>query len=312
MIVFQHAFTGVIFFCILVFVQVASFISKTNRIIRGSSPVLFGKGEGKAKTYSWIENRREIEVTVKVPKETTSKEIVFKSTPFTVDLRLTKGRSDGDSNIEKAEILLNGERQLRGKICMDGTYWSIEDFSEDDSASLPFRLVKVCIEKHRFMGDVECDDDWGGVFLDDKHEVLSREYEDEEELDVAEYTKKLGVNLEDLKPEDIDQSMYSSADMTQGMFEKLLESGFAREVLNEQNRVEQYMSNPAPVINSTIYQPVDNSDCIDAQNIESDNAVSEFDDEEESVKVEVLEEKESSLESLETTFRKLLGGKFFL
>ena len=109
---------------------------------------------------------------------------------------------------------------------MDGTYWSIMD-SEDitDQIDSNYREVKVCIEKHRFLGDVECDDDWGGVFLDDKSEVIRRDYEPDEELDMDEYFKRLGVDVNNLKEDDIDKSMFSSQNMTQNAFEKLLESG---------------------------------------------------------------------------------------
>ena len=175
---------------------------------------MFGKGKGQADQYSWTENRNEVELTIKVPPNTKSREISFKAAPYGIELKLND------------EILLSADRQLRGKLRMDGTYWSIMD-SEDitDQIDSNYREVKVCIEKHRFLGDVECDDDWGGVFLDDKSEVIRRDYEPDEELDMDEYFKRLGVDVNNLKEDDIDKSMFSSQNMTQNAFEKLLESG---------------------------------------------------------------------------------------
>ena len=135
--------------------QIAAF-SPIRRKRWGSNTALFGNGKGEAKTYSWIENRREVEVTVKVPKGTRAKDILFKTSPYSIDLKLA-GRN-GKHDI----VLLNGDRQLRGKIRMDGTYWAIEDAednnSDDYTGPVSYREIKVCIEKHRFLADVECDD----------------------------------------------------------------------------------------------------------------------------------------------------------
>ena len=140
----------------------SSFLSSTLVTVsyhrRGLSTVLFGNGKGKAKSYTWTENRREVEVSVKVPKDTKAKDIIFNTAPYSVDLKLTANKSDDKDDV----VLLSGERQLRGKIRMDGTYWTIEDTDDVDDDLLeqptPYREIKVFIEKHRFLADVECDD----------------------------------------------------------------------------------------------------------------------------------------------------------
>jgi len=275
---------------------------------------LFGNGKGFAENYSWIENRKELEVTVKVPRGTRSKDIKFKTTPYSVDLRLALSKDEK----EVERVLLSGERQLRGKLRMDGTYWSIEDSDSGlvDDILGSYREVKVSIEKHRFLAEVECDDDWGGVFLDDKDEVKSREYEEDEELDVEEYAKRLGIDVNDLKSNDIDQSMFSAMNMTQGTLEKVLDSGFAREVLREQERVDNYTSNtPKTTLSKNNTQEIQDvtsetssSTELDVKSVDQDP---DFDEEEE-IEVEIFTPKETSLESYEETIGLYLKGMHFV
>lgn len=109
--------------------------------------------------------------------------------------------------------------------------------------------------------------------------------------------------------------MYSSADMTQGMFEKLLDSGFAREIINEKNRVEDYNArNQSEDKESTIEEAF-----IDpAIETDSQEAEATFDDEEQDppiVEIELVKEStegkliDNSLDSLEAKFHEYLGGK---
>eukprot|EP00814_Leptocylindrus_danicus_P020546 CAMPEP_0116015492 /NCGR_PEP_ID=MMETSP0321-20121206/6878_1 /TAXON_ID=163516 /ORGANISM="Leptocylindrus danicus var. danicus, Strain B650" /LENGTH=314 /DNA_ID=CAMNT_0003485291 /DNA_START=154 /DNA_END=1098 /DNA_ORIENTATION=+ len=244
--------------------------------------------------------RRSKSQSIKVPPNTKSREISFKTSPYSIELKLND------------EILLSADRQLRGKLRMDGTYWSIMDAEDTDDID-NYREVKVCIEKHRFLGDVECDDDWGGVFLDDKGEVISRDYEADEELDMDEYFKRLGVDMDNLTEDDVDKSMFSSQNMTQNAFEKLLESGFAREALDEQDRIENYMADSA---NSVIPPP---SDYIPISQMAADNEMVPLgasfgteelmvDEDDEEVEVELME-KDDTLESMEDTFRHYLGDR---
>jgi len=140
-------------------------------------------GRGVAKHYRWKEEPNEIEVTVKVPANTRTKDILFKVTPTTVDLRCKSNNSIGTTVNDTSVILLSGDRSLRGKVCVDGTFWSISD-------SPPDREVTVIIEKNKRKGEFEVETDWEGVFVDDDEEVLLREYEEPEELDVRDYCKR--------------------------------------------------------------------------------------------------------------------------
>jgi len=140
-------------------------------------------GRGVAKHYRWKEEPNEIEVTVKVPANTRTKDILFKVTPTTVDLRCKSNNSIGTTVNDTCVILLSGDRSLRGKVCVDGTFWSISD-------SPPDREVTVIIEKNKRKGEFEVETDWEGVFVDDDEEVLLREYEEPEELDVRDYCKR--------------------------------------------------------------------------------------------------------------------------
>ena len=153
------------------------------------------------------------------------------------------------------------------------------------------------------------------MFLDDKKEVISRDYAQDEELDIDEYTKKLGVDLEQLTVNDIDQSMFSSTNMTQGLFEKLLDSGFAREVINEKNRVETYSSKTEESEDELDVEESFANAYFDVDPVEDPET--QFDDEEQTpfVEAELVDNstgghlKENTLDSLEGTFREYLGGK---
>jgi hypothetical protein len=163
--------------------------SSVNRIIlssRGSSSsTSLYIGRGVAKHYRWKEEPNEIEVTVKVPANTRTKDILFKVTPTTVDLRYNASSSLGNKNNDDdaANMLLSGERTLRGKVCIDGTFWSISD-------NPPDREVTVTMEKNKRKGEFEVETDWEGVFVDDDDEVIFRDYKEPEELDVRDYCKR--------------------------------------------------------------------------------------------------------------------------
>eukprot|EP00957_Ditylum_brightwellii_P148790 11327698-Ditylum_brightwellii.AAC.1 len=60
-------------------------------------------GNGIATDYSWREEQFEIDITVPVPAGTRGKDLKFKATPSSVELRLV---TDGDEN---GKILLDGK-----------------------------------------------------------------------------------------------------------------------------------------------------------------------------------------------------------
>ena len=67
--------------------------------------------------------------------------------------------------------------------------------------------------------------DWGGVYPDDEDEVTERVYDVPEELDVRDYARTLGVDLDDLNMSMVDKSMFSVANMTNRDFEELESRG---------------------------------------------------------------------------------------
>ena len=82
-------------------------------------------GDGRAANYTWHEEALELEVSVQVPKQTRAKDIQFKATSRSIDLRLKQG--DATSSC----ILLDGARPVRGRINLDGTFWVISDDESD-------------------------------------------------------------------------------------------------------------------------------------------------------------------------------------
>lgn len=165
---------------------------------------LFG-GVGVASTYSWNEEQFEIEVKLKVPPRTSAKDIKFRCSSESIDLRLLNCPPDdnvdggGDGKVGE-RVLLDGKRKMRGKICVDGTFWQIESGSSADEE----REVTVTIEKH-FVPvsssggtqtyDTLTDFDWGGLYPNDEEEVTHRKYDEAEELNVRDYAASLGVDI---------------------------------------------------------------------------------------------------------------------
>ena len=159
-------------------------------------------GVGVADKYSWNEEQFEIEVKVACPPGTAAKDVKFKCRSDGVDLRLGDGT-----------VLLDGERKVRGNICVDGTFWSIEGPVEEE------RTITVTIEKHFLptssSGGAQTYDsatqfDWKGVYLNDEDEVSLREYDEPEVLDVREYASKLGVDIDNIDMSKVDKTMFSS------------------------------------------------------------------------------------------------------
>jgi hypothetical protein len=178
-----------------------------------SSPSALHGGVGVANTYSWKEEQFEIEVTIPVSPKTSAKNIKFKCSSEGIDLRLNSEEGEGT-------ILLDGTRKMRGKICVDGTFWSIADAASSNKVDGEnSREITVTIEKHfvpvsRIGGqqtyDAVTDFDWGGVYPNDEDEVTHRKYEEPEELDVREYAAKLGVDIDNLDMSKVDKTMFGA------------------------------------------------------------------------------------------------------
>eukprot|EP00986_Skeletonema_menzelii_P003278 scaffold981_cov144-Skeletonema_menzelii.AAC.10 len=188
-----------------------SFTSHQKTSLQRTS-ALFG-GVGVANTYSWKEEQFEIEVTIPVPPKTSAKNIKFKCSSEGIDLRLNNEEDGG-------KILLDGTRKMRGKICVDGTFWSIADATSSAKVDgeIP-REITITIEKHFVPAstvggtqtfDAVTDFDWGGVYPNDEEEVTHREYDEPEELDVREYAAKLGVDIDNLDMSKVDKTMFGA------------------------------------------------------------------------------------------------------
>lgn len=182
-------------------------------------------GKGIANDYTWFEEAFEIEVTVKVPKETRAKDIYYKSSPTSIDLRL--------KTEDKDIILLDPTRKLRGRVVMDGTYWVISDPEETDD----YREVKLTIEKQirtpKDDFDV-IDYDWNGVYSQDEEEVSFRKYDEPEDLDVREYAASLGVDIDNINMSLVDKTMFTSGlNLTKSSIDGLTEAGMVKEVTQQ-------------------------------------------------------------------------------
>ena len=226
---------------------------------------LFG-GVGTATTYSWKEEQFEIEVSITVPPDTAAKDVKFKCTSNGIDLRLCKDK-------EEEHILLDGSRNTRGKICVDGTYWSIADGDRTDDGKR-LREINVVIEKHFvptssaggvMTYDQLTDFDWGGLYPNDEEEVTFREYEEAEELNVRDYAAKLGVDIDNIDMSKVDKTMFGAGlrdtaaataseenvkanhspgtnlNITQSTLDQLVKFGLAKEVVRQGDGTEYEM-----------------------------------------------------------------------
>jgi SAP domain/CS domain len=202
---------------------------------------LFMSGYGIATNYTWKEGAYEIDVTVSVPKATRAKDIFFKATSRSIDLRLV-------TNITSEElILLDGSRKLRGRIDVDGTYWVIAD----DSSNLgnPNRKVTVTIEKiiATPKDDFDIVDyDWNGLYhVEDADEVIERRYDKPEALDVRQYAAEMGVDIDNLNMSMVDKNMFNSGlNLTKSTLKTLHQSGYlSTEEVTQQADGTEFISN---------------------------------------------------------------------
>jgi len=126
--------------------------------------------------YSWTENDWELEVTVPVPPETRKEDVLFKAAATSLKLGL----------VNSTELLLGGK--LKGRIALDGTYWSLEGFG-------PERAVKLLLEKKE--GALENNMDWRRVLAEEA--ATETQYQEAEKFDTREYVHQMlgpgGVNM---------------------------------------------------------------------------------------------------------------------
>lgn len=199
-------------------------------------------GEGVAANYTWKEEAFEIDVTVQVPKGTRAKDIAFRATTTSIDLRLllpppppppgTDGKEAATTATEL--VLLDPGRKLRGRVNVDGTYWVISDSEDGDKGR---REVTVTIEKliRTPKDDFEVVDyDWKGVYSNDGDEVSYRRYDEPEVLNVREYAASLGVDIDNINMSMVDKTMFSSGmNLTKSSYDELAKAGYVKEVTRQ-------------------------------------------------------------------------------
>jgi len=222
-----------------------------------TSTTALSGGIGIATNYTWREEQYEIELKVSVPPETTGRDILFKAKPTSIQLELVVNNDNYNVNEQKHEqitttkTLLDGNRKMRGKIDIDGTFWSISDKEEvhhdpNRDASSPTREITVTIEKMMVPPKDQfevMDFDWGGIYPDDDDEIISKTYDEPEELDIREYAASLGVDIDNINMTMVDKSMFSSGmNMTHNTLEELTKKGYVQEVTKQADGSE-YITN---------------------------------------------------------------------
>lgn len=200
------------------------FTTPIRPLSRRSTTNLYG-GIGIAKTYSWKEEQYEIELRVKVPKETTAKQIKY--TPRSKSIHLAVGD----------EVLLDGSREMRGLIDLDGTFWSIVDSEEHDGRDVVITMEKMILPPKDPFEVVEFD--WNGIYPDDDDEILEKRYDVPEVLDVREYAASLGVDIDNINMTLVDKNMFSSGlNMTRSTLDELTKAGYVKEVTRQGDGLE--------------------------------------------------------------------------
>eukprot|EP00551_Chaetoceros_affinis_P012575 CAMPEP_0203683728 /NCGR_PEP_ID=MMETSP0090-20130426/47673_1 /ASSEMBLY_ACC=CAM_ASM_001088 /TAXON_ID=426623 /ORGANISM="Chaetoceros affinis, Strain CCMP159" /LENGTH=432 /DNA_ID=CAMNT_0050552883 /DNA_START=38 /DNA_END=1336 /DNA_ORIENTATION=+ len=202
---------------------------------------LFG-GIGTTANYTWKEDQFEIELRIPVPAGTRAKHVTYKpkSKSMEVSIELEQGEK---------QILLHGQRQFRGLVDLDGTFWSLVDVDADAYAeggtksstnsenSERGRELVISIEKLIVPPDdpfAVVDYDWGSVYMNDDDEILSKTYDEAEELDIREYAASLGVDIDNINMTMVDKSMFSSGlNLTRNTLDELTKSGYAKEFTSQ-------------------------------------------------------------------------------
>jgi len=174
-------------------------------------------------------------LTVQVPPNTKGKDVHFKPGLTSLDLKVDTIDRNGKP-VQKT--LLDGNRKLRGRLSLDGTYWVFSDRR---------RSITITLEKYfaHSNDDMQVIDyDWKGIYPDDEAEVIERKYDEPEVLDVKEYAASLGVDVDNINRTLVDETMFSSGlNLTERALEQLTDSGYLTEVTKQADGSE-YKTNP--------------------------------------------------------------------
>jgi hypothetical protein len=236
---------------------------------RLSKTQLCMSGIGIATNYTWKEDAYEIELSVKVPHTTRTKDIRYKASSQSIDLRYkTKPASDinnvidDDSNGDTEIVLLDGSRKLRGRINVDGTYWVLSDplpstsshqaIAEEGTSKKyeSYRQITVTMEKiiATPKDDFDIIDyDWKGIYhKEDDDEVSVRTYDAPEPFDVRQYAAEMGVDIDNLNMSMVDKTMFSSnLNITKSTLQTLHKAGYiSSQEITQQKDGTEYVVNP--------------------------------------------------------------------
>lgn len=196
-----------------------------------STTRLFG-GIGTTANYTWKEDQFEIEIKIPVPSETKTRHVAYKPKSKSIELSI-------EIEPNEKQILLHGSRQFRGMIDLDGTFWSLHDSEEtgNDNRELVVSIEKLIVPHSDPFAVI--DYDWGSVYLNDEKEILSKKYDEPEELDIKEYAASLGVDIDNINMTMVDKSMFSSGlNLTRNTLEELTKSGYVKEVTKQGDGME--------------------------------------------------------------------------
>ncbi|CAB9500812.1 expressed unknown protein [Seminavis robusta] len=199
-------------------------------------------GYGITEDYSWKEDALEIELTVQVPPGTQTKDVHFKARANSIDLRvdtttLDNNNNNNNNNTKQQQqlILLDGSRKLRGRLSLDGTFWTFSDRRR----SITMTLEKYLAAANEY--DV-VDYDWKGIYPEE--EILESKYDEPEMLNVKEYAASLGVDVDNINRSMVDETMFSSGlNLTQKTLEQLTDKGYLEQV-TQQADGREYQTNP--------------------------------------------------------------------
>lgn len=128
---------------------------------------------------------------------------------------------------------------MRGLIDLDGTFWSLVDSSDGENEG---KNVVITIEKMMFPPKDPfevMEFDWNGIYPNDEHEIVEKRYDVPEELDIREYAKSLGVDIDNINMTLVDKNMFSSGlNMTRSTLDELTKAGYVKEVTRQVDGLE--------------------------------------------------------------------------
>ncbi len=202
-----------------------------------TSTALFG-GIGTTANYTWKEDQFDVEIRIPVPVETKAKHVSYKPKSKSIELSI-------EIQPNEKQILLHGDRQFRGMIDLDGTFWSLMDAEENDDngdekktgREIVLSIEKLIVPPNDPFAVVEYD--WGSVYLNDEDEITSKKYAEAEELDIREYASSLGVDIDNINMTMVDKNMFSSGlNLTRSTLDELTNSGYVKEITRQSDGLE--------------------------------------------------------------------------